>query len=199
MSFPPRSALTTAAAMAEPPWRPRRAMKGMPRGLAISCSLLSAAPTKPTGKPTMAGGLGRAGIDDVEKMEQGGGGIANDHNRTCQMRPPEFNGSSGAGVGHFGRPRSLVRGSFSVQMIRSRSGRSLYDDAMAHHFGIDEHIAAGKQRPFGSRHKVRRDHQILDDLGHAAGVDHAAWQRLGHWQESSERSASASMVSKERA
>ena len=46
-----QSAFTAAAAMALPPRLPLIAMKGTPRGLAMSSALLSAAPTKPTGKP----------------------------------------------------------------------------------------------------------------------------------------------------
>src|SRR5262249_46543666 len=52
------SALTAAAAMALPPSRPRTVRNGTPRGFSISASLASAAPTKPTGMPRIAAGLG---------------------------------------------------------------------------------------------------------------------------------------------
>ena len=57
---PISSALTAAAASALPPRRPRRVTIGDAEPGAISASLDSAAPTKPTGKPRIAAGRGRA-------------------------------------------------------------------------------------------------------------------------------------------
>src|SRR5262245_15051599 len=51
-------ALTAAAVMALPPRRPRTIRNGTPRGFSASASFASAAPTKPTGMPIMAAGLG---------------------------------------------------------------------------------------------------------------------------------------------
>src|SRR5262249_55193839 len=52
------SALTAAAAMALPPSLPRTTRNGTPCGFSIRASLASAAPTKPTGMPRTAAGLG---------------------------------------------------------------------------------------------------------------------------------------------
>src|SRR5262249_6091226 len=52
------SALTAAAAIALPPIRPSTVRNGTPRGSAANASFASAAPTKPTGIPTIAAGLG---------------------------------------------------------------------------------------------------------------------------------------------
>src|SRR5690606_9604932 len=52
------SALTAAAVMAEPPNRPRTTAHGTAWEFSTSASLDSAAPTKPTGIPMMAAGLG---------------------------------------------------------------------------------------------------------------------------------------------
>src|ERR1700722_3634473 len=54
----PASALTAAAASALPPRRPRSATKSRPRPNSTSASLASAAPTKPTGKPSTSAGIG---------------------------------------------------------------------------------------------------------------------------------------------
>ena len=56
---PAASAFTAAAAIAEPPRRPRSAMKSQPRGSAASSALDSAAPTNPTGKPRISAGFGQ--------------------------------------------------------------------------------------------------------------------------------------------
>src|SRR5262245_32696119 len=52
------SALIAAAAIALPPIRPSTVRNGTPRGSAANASFASAAPTKPTGMPTIAAGLG---------------------------------------------------------------------------------------------------------------------------------------------
>src|SRR5262249_58416370 len=52
------SALTAAAAIALPPNRPSTVRNGTPRGSVANASFASAAPTKPTGIPTIAAGLG---------------------------------------------------------------------------------------------------------------------------------------------
>src|SRR5579862_2168034 len=54
----PMSALTAAAASALPPRRPLSAMKGMPQGFCTSAAFASAAPTKPTGNPSISAGFG---------------------------------------------------------------------------------------------------------------------------------------------
>src|SRR5215470_6440164 len=51
-------ALTAAAVMALPPIRPRTIRNGIRCALAANVSLDSAAPTKPTGRPRIAAGLG---------------------------------------------------------------------------------------------------------------------------------------------
>src|ERR1700730_8066010 len=63
------SALTAAAVMALPPMRPRTMMKGTPRGSAASDAFDSAAPTKPTGMPRIAAGLGGAGSDTFSRAD----------------------------------------------------------------------------------------------------------------------------------
>src|SRR4029450_5408416 len=55
MAFP------AAPAMAEPPRRPSRVMKGTPRLSRTSSCLASAAPTKATGKAMIAAGFGQPG------------------------------------------------------------------------------------------------------------------------------------------
>src|SRR5262245_51694047 len=52
------SALTAAAAIALPPIRPSTVRNGMPREFSTNASFASAAPTKPTGTPRTAAGLG---------------------------------------------------------------------------------------------------------------------------------------------
>src|SRR5438552_13881934 len=52
------SALMAAAVMALPPIRPRTIKNGTPSTLSASASFDSAAPTKPTGMPTITAGLG---------------------------------------------------------------------------------------------------------------------------------------------
>src|SRR5260370_16338280 len=52
------NALMAAAVMALPPMRPRTIKNGTPCALSASASFDSAAPTKPTGMPTMAAGFG---------------------------------------------------------------------------------------------------------------------------------------------
>src|SRR5258707_13040607 len=52
------SALTPAAVMALPPMRPRTIKNGIRCSFAAKASLDSAAPTKPTGRPRIAAGLG---------------------------------------------------------------------------------------------------------------------------------------------
>ena len=51
-------AFTAAAAMALPPRRPCKVRNGTPRLLAASAAFASAAPTNPTGTPTIREGLG---------------------------------------------------------------------------------------------------------------------------------------------
>src|SRR2546430_15548063 len=52
------SALTAAAATAPPPIRPRTVRNGTPRGSAAHAPFPSPAPTKPTGIPSIAAGVG---------------------------------------------------------------------------------------------------------------------------------------------
>src|SRR5258707_8260407 len=52
------SALTAAAAIALPPIRPSAVRNGTPRASSTNASFASAAPTKPTGMPRIAAGLG---------------------------------------------------------------------------------------------------------------------------------------------
>src|SRR5687768_6251557 len=53
---PTSRVLTAAAAKALPPRRPRSVIHGTPRSAAIRASLLSTAPTKPTGKARITAG-----------------------------------------------------------------------------------------------------------------------------------------------
>src|ERR1051326_7746939 len=70
------SALTAAAAMALPPSRPRITRNGTPRGLSTSASLASAAPTKPTGMPSIARGVGTpASISSSKRKRDRKGGL----------------------------------------------------------------------------------------------------------------------------
>ena len=75
-----KSALTAAAAMALPPRRPRSVIQGTSRPLSIRASLLSAAPTNPTGKARIA--AGRSGQSRKPVREDGTAPWAH-----CRSRP----------------------------------------------------------------------------------------------------------------
>ena len=89
MLVPPRiSAFSAAAAMALPPRRPCSVMKGRPRSFAASAAFDSAAPTKPTGKPSTSAGLCGAAGDELEQPEQRGRRVADDDDRAVESVAP---------------------------------------------------------------------------------------------------------------
>ena len=81
-------ALTAAAAIALPPLRPRTTIAGRP--LASSASFDSAAPTKPTGMPTIAAGLGAPASIISKQTEQRGRRVADRDHRPAQPIAPEI-------------------------------------------------------------------------------------------------------------
>src|SRR5262249_35673897 len=77
------SAFTAAAVIALPPIRPSTVRKGTPRGFAANASLASAAPTKPTGMPRIAAGLGAPASSISSKRNKAVGALP-----TATTAPP---------------------------------------------------------------------------------------------------------------
>ena len=83
-------AFMTAAATLEPPLRPRLVMKGSsgsPPSRA-SRSLLSAAPTKPTGRPTISFGSHPLLADQADQLEKSGWRVADDEDAVTGRAAP---------------------------------------------------------------------------------------------------------------
>src|ERR1700745_4207849 len=100
------SALTAAAVMALPPSLPRTTKNGTPCRLSISASLASAAPTKPTGMPRTAAGLGAPASINSNKRKSAVGALPT---------PPTAPAS-------FSLQRSMAAAVRVVPRLRARAG-----------------------------------------------------------------------------
>ena len=133
-----------------PPRRPRSAICGTGGRWAISASLASAAPMKPTGKAQHQAGPRRALGQQLEQAEQRGRRIADRDHRTRQPVAPGID--RGGRAGGRARPRRAPRvaSSSRVQRIGLAGGR-LASDAGRDHGGIDQDRGAGARAPPGRR------------------------------------------------
>ena len=164
------TAFSAAAAIALPPRRPRTMTLGT-SPLASSASLDSAAPTKPTGMPiTAAGGVDAGLLQDFEQAKQRGRRVADHHDRSRQLLAPQLHRRRGARGAELGGERRHARiGQRADHGIVGRQPRSR--NAMGHHLGIAKNRRAGAQRRRGSGAEPSREHDVVGDIDHAAGMD----------------------------
>ena len=167
-------ALTAAAAMALPPRRPRRVTQGRPRSAAISASLLSAAPTNPTGNARMRGGPLGPLAQALEQMEQGRRRVADRDHGPGEVGPPQLDRGGRAGGAEVGgqRRRALVV-ERQPDLVPRRQARR--HDARRNHARVDQdRCTFGQRRPAGRRpdrhsRRARRRRPACRRHGPAAG------------------------------
>src|SRR6185437_13511368 len=115
------SALTAAAVIALPPMRPRTVTNGMPRAFSTSMALDSAAPTKPTGMPTIAAGFGPPPSISSSKRNNAVGALP--IATTAPLSPSSQRSSAAAEhVVPFCSASPAARESLSVQTTALRAG-----------------------------------------------------------------------------
>src|SRR5262249_29374020 len=116
------SALTAAAVMALPPMRPRTIKNGTPRELAASASLDSAAPTKPTGTPRIAAGLGAPASRSSSSRNKAVGALPMATTAPASRSRHKSSAAAERVVASL-FARSGTRGSLRVQITSLRAGK----------------------------------------------------------------------------
>src|SRR5258706_867599 len=114
-------ALTAAAVMALPPMRPRTIKNGIRCSLAYKASLDSAAPTKPTGRPRIAAGLGAPASSNSRSRNNAVGALPIATTASASLSPHNSKAAAERVVSSFSA-RAGTLGSCSAQNTSLRAG-----------------------------------------------------------------------------
>ena len=158
--------------MALPPRLPCTTRCSSAAGWRASSAFDSAAPMKPTGTPITAAGRSAPASTSSSRRKSAVGRVADDDDRARELGPPELQSGRGAG-------RAELCGKADDVRVRERADHLVVRretrprDAGGDLGRIAEDWLAGLQRALRSRAEARRGGHVIDQVDHAAGVDHA--------------------------
>ena len=145
----------------------------------MSASLDSAAPTNPTGQPTMAAGRGAPSTKHLQQVEQCGRGVADGNDRAAQDAAPTTRRRPRCGWCSTARARAGTPGSFRKQCTSLAAGSRPRGDPGGDHACIAQNGRTGLQRSARGGHELGMDDEVVDQVRLTAAVDHPHSQFLG--------------------